>query len=146
MNDTIAAASRIYLDANCIIYFVEQSDARQTAVAELIRFAMEHDRSMVCSEIGVAECLYGAFKTGNAGLEATYNEFFYDIALFELCPVDGERAKAAARLGAEKGLKLVDALHFLAAIELECDVFVTNDARFRSSHGVQVVQLDDLVG
>jgi hypothetical protein len=55
MNEAIAAASRVYLDANCIIYFIERSDAWQTAVAALIRFAAENDRGMACSEIGVAE-------------------------------------------------------------------------------------------
>lgn len=145
MIEALAAAARIYLDANCIIYFVERSDERQAAITELIRSATQNGQTLACSEIGVAECLYGAFKLQDAALEATYHEIFYDIALLELCPVDGERSKAAARLGAEKALKLVDALHFAAAIEMQCDVFVTNDARFRSSYGIQVMQLDDLI-
>jgi predicted nucleic acid-binding protein len=144
MNKTIAKAAKIYLDANCIIYFVERADELQSKVAELIRFAAENDKELACSEVGVAECLYGAFKSKNPELEATYNEIFYDIALFELCPLDGERIKAAAKLGAEKSLKLVDAMHFLAAIEVKCDVFVTNDERFSSSHRIQVLQLRDL--
>ena len=144
MNKAIEAASKIYLDANCIIYFVERTDELQARIAQLISYAGEHEQGLACSEIGVAECFYGAFKIGNQALEATYNDIFYNIALFELCPLDGDRAKEAARLGADKSLKLVDATHFLAAIELQCDVFVTNDARIRSSHGVHVVQLKDL--
>ena len=144
MNKAIEAASKIYLDANCIIYFVERADELQARIASLISYCADHGQGLACSEVGVAECFYGAFKMGSDALEATYSEIFYDIALFELCPLDGERAKDAARLGAEKSLKLVDALHFLAAIELECSVFVTNDVRFRSSHGVHVVQLKDL--
>lgn len=144
MNKAIETASKIYLDANCIIYFVERTDELQARIAQLISYAGEHELGLACSEIGVAECLYGAFKMANQALEATYNDIFYNIALFELCPLDGDRAKEAARLGADKSLKLVDATHFLAAIELKCDVFVTNDARIRSSHGVQVVQLKEL--
>jgi len=41
-------------------------------------------------------------------------------------------------------LKLVDAAHFLAAVENQCDVFITNDARLRSSHGVEVIQVATL--
>jgi predicted nucleic acid-binding protein len=144
MNKAIEEASKIYLDANCIIYFVERADALQAKVAELIRYATDHGQGLACSEIGIAECLFGAFKMASDALEATYNEIFYDIALFDLCPLDGERAKQAAKLGAEKSLKLVDAMHFLAAIETQCDVLVTNDSRIRSSHGVRVVQLGDL--
>lgn len=144
MNKAIEAASKIYLDANCIIYFVERADVLKERIAEVIDYAADHGKSLVCSEIGVAECLYGAFKLENAELQGAYNEIFYDIALFELCPVDGQRTKDAAKLGAEMSLKLIDAVHFLAAIELGCDVFVTNDERIRSSYGVQVVQLKDL--
>lgn len=144
MNEGIEKASKIYLDANCIIYFVERSDALQTKIVDLIRYSADKQQGLACSEVGVAECFYGAFKLGSSSLEATYNEIFYDIALFELCPLDGRRATDAARLGAEKSLKLVDALHFLAAVEMQCDVFVTNDDRIRSSHGVRVVQMKDL--
>jgi predicted nucleic acid-binding protein len=94
--------------------------------------------------LGIAECLYGAYKLNSDELEARYNEIFYDIALFEIAPVNGEQWKAAARVGARDGLKLVDALHFVAAVECQCAVFVTNDARFRSSDGVKVVAATSL--
>ena len=116
----------------------------QGRVAKAIQFAGENDRNLVCGEVGVAECLYGAFKAKSRELEAAYHESFYDIGLLELCAVNGDSLNAAAKIGAEKGLKLVDALHFVAAMEMECDIFVTNDERFRSNHGVKVVQLRDL--
>lgn len=144
MNSALATASRIYLDANCLIYFVERADGLQEKISTFIRNAVEGGRGLVCSEVGLAECLYGAFKAKSAELEAAYREIFFDIALFEICPLDGERAISAAKLGAEKSLKLVDAIHFLAALECGCEVFLTNDERIRSSHGVSVVRLKDL--
>jgi len=110
----------------------------------VIEIAVNSSVPIFVSEIGVAECFYGAFKRKSAELEAKYNEMFYEIALFELLPIDGERALLAARIGAEKGLKLVDALHFCAAVEANCSIFITNDRRFFSSHGVSVVQVKDL--
>ena len=145
MNRAIAAASKIYLDANCIISFIERSDAFQQKIAELIRFATDQELGLACSEIGIAECLFGAFKFKSDDLAGVYHELFYDIALFELGPIDGERAIVAAQLGAEKSLKLIDALHFLCAIDMQCDVFVTNDERVHSSHGIKVVYLKDLI-
>jgi predicted nucleic acid-binding protein len=75
---------------------------------------------------------------------AIRNALFYQAALFMLVPVEGERLEDAARIGASQGLKLIDAIHLLAAIETECDIFITNDGRFRSSHGAQVVQISEL--
>jgi predicted nucleic acid-binding protein len=144
MNELYRRASRLYLDANALIYFVERADMRQAKIAEAVAWAVDSGTPIVVSEVGVAECLYGAYKLGNAALEARYLEIFNDVALFEIAPVDGERLKAAARMGAQKGLKLVDALHFLAALESQCDVFITNDARFRYSHGIEVVHVEQL--
>jgi predicted nucleic acid-binding protein len=144
MSDAYQRASRLYVDSNVLIYFVERADTRQAKIADAIAWAVQAGVAIVVSEIGVAECLYGAYKLQSAALEARYLEIFDEIALFEIAPVDGERLKAAAKLGAQKGLKLVDALHFLAAVENQCNVFVTNDLRFRSSHGVEVVQVATL--
>lgn len=75
----IEGISKLYMDANCIIYFVERSDALQQKISDLLLYAAEHSIGIGCSEIGIAECLYEAFKLGNPALEATYHEIFYDI-------------------------------------------------------------------
>ena len=145
MTSDFEAASKIYLDANCIIYFIERADKYQEKMKDLIGFATDKGIGLACSEIGIAECLYGAFKLGSEALAGVYHEVFYEIGLFELSPVNGERAIAAAQLGAEKSLKLIDALHFHAALEMHCDIFLTNDERIQSSHGMTVVQLKNLL-
>ena len=144
MNEVIRSASRIYLDSNALIYFVERSDALQKKVGAVIAWAIDAKAAIVVSEIGIAECLHGAYKLQNAALEETYNEIFYTIALFDIAPVDGALVKAAAKIAAEKALKLVDAIHFLTAVETRCEVFLTTDRRFHSSHTVEVVQIDEL--
>ena len=144
MNKLLHSASRIYLDTNVLIYFVERTDALQVKIAQLFDSSVMSSIQIFMSEVGVAECLYGAFKRKSAALEAKYNEIFYEIGLFDLLPLDGARAVFAAKIGAEKGLKLVDALHFCAALEANCSIFITNDARFKSSHEVQVLQIADL--
>jgi predicted nucleic acid-binding protein len=140
----IAQARQLYLDANLIIYFFEREDDLQEKVALIFSQAVLAGTPIVVSEIGVAECLYGAFRLQSEALENKYREFFYDLPLIRVEPVDGEKLIAAAALGASKGLKLVDAVHFAAAVKTGCDVLVTNDRRFRSSHGVTIVQLGDI--
>ncbi len=144
MNETIAAATRIYLDSNALIYFVERFEDLQRKVAGLIEHSVRSNKTLVMSEIGICECLCGARKMGSVALEERYREIFEDIALFEIVPLDGQRARAAALIGAEKGLKLVDAIHFVAAMERNCTVYATNDGRIRSSHGIEAIRIDAL--
>jgi predicted nucleic acid-binding protein len=143
MNKHLESASRIYLDANALVYFIERSDELQEKIGRVVEFAVRADKPIYMSDIGVAECLYGAYKAQDADLEQKYNEVFYEAALFALVPVDSELIKNAARLGARHGLKLVDAVHFLTAVENACDVFITNDARC-SLDGVRVLAVVDL--
>jgi len=144
MIETIANASRLYFDTNVLIYFVEGSEELSRPLRKLMEFARDAKLPMTMSEIGVAECLYGAYKLKSAALAAHYREIFDEIALFDLVPVDGERLRRAAQLGAEKGLKLIDVVHFLATVDTRCDVFVTGDSRIRSSRGVLVATIDAL--
>ncbi len=144
MNEAVRRAGKIYLDANVIIYFVEQAAAWQPKLQSLLEHAIEHDVGLFVSDAGIAECLYGAFKARSAELEARYRQLFFELPLFRRVAVDSERIFAAARLGAEHGLHLVDAIHFLAAMETGCEIFLTNDGRFRSSHDVEVVPLKTL--
>ena len=116
----------------------------QAKIGAKLASTVEGGQSIVFSEIGVAECPYGASKLGSAELEAQHLEIFANSAIFDIVPVDGERLKAAARLGARKGPKLIDAVHFAAAIERKCEVFLTDDERIRSSNGVAVMRVSDL--
>ena len=38
-------------------------------------------------------------------------------------------------------LKLVNAIHFVSALEAKCDVFVTADTKFKSSAAMRVVRI-----
>lgn len=51
----------------------------------------------------------------------------------------------AARLRAEIGLAVPDALHAATALRADCALFVTNDTDFRRVHDLPVVVLDDLL-
>lgn len=144
MNERISSAASIYLDANALIYFIERSDDLQAKVGGVIAHAVENNIPLFVSEIGIAECLYGTYKNGRESLTSEYQELFYEIALFQILPTDGPKLIAAAKIGAEKRLKLVDAVHFHSAIDAGCDLFLTNDTRFSSSHDVEVIGLTDL--
>ena len=47
----------------------------------------------------------------------------------------------SALLAGERSLKLIDAMHWHAAVSNRCEFFVTNDLGFKSAGAMQVVQL-----
>ncbi len=116
MHKLVQSASRIYFDTNAIIYYVERNDDCAEKIREVIYYAIKTYIPIFVSEVGVAECLYGAYKLKSDALVEKYNDIFYDIGLFSLIPIDGDHAIAAAKTGADYGLKLIDAIHFFAAI------------------------------
>ena len=125
-------ARRVYFDTNAIIYFIEGSGTAQTKIADVWFALMARGVRIFISEISVAECLHGAFRRESFALEQAYTRLFFEDAEFELWPVGLASLLAAARIGALHRLKLVDAIHFQAATDSGCEVFLTNDHRFRS--------------
>jgi predicted nucleic acid-binding protein len=137
-------ASRAYFDANSVVYFIEANPQFQEKIFELWRGLIVQNANFVTSETCVAECLYGAFKRQSQVLEKSYERLFFEERAFDIHPVDLETVIDSARLGASLGLRLLDAVHFRTAAATQCDIFVTNDRRFRSSHGLRIVQIGEL--
>ena len=46
-------------------------------------------------------------------------------------------------LAGELGMKLIDAMHLHTAIANRCDFLFTHDQNFKSSKGVELIQLQD---
>ena len=59
-------------------------------------------------------------------------------------PVDADVAERAADLRSRYKLKLPDALQIAAALETNCEAFLTNDIGLRSVTDLRVLVLDDL--
>ena len=135
---------RAYFDANSVIYFIEANPEFYSKISSLWYALIERNTTFVTSEICVAECFYGAFRRQSEVLENGYDRLFFEERTFDIRAVDLDTLVGAARLGADLGLRLIDAVHFRTALASQCDIFVTNDRRFRSSHGVRVVQIAEL--
>lgn len=144
MNSVLAGARKICIDANVVIYFVEGSVAFQDMAEQVFAFADENSIPLLASEIAVAECLYGAHRLERPELAEKYQWIFRESDMIRLIPVEIEICEAAARIGAQNRLKLVDAIHLATAATAGCDVFVTNDKGIKSTGALQVIQLSGL--
>lgn len=144
MNRVFADAHKIYIDANIVIYLIEGHADFQDQAENILAYAIENDILLMTSEVAVAECLYGAHRLDRNGVVEKYELFFRDTDLIHLVPIDLGTCKAAAKIGAENRLKLIDAIHIASAVAVDCDIFITNDKGIRPIAGIRVVQLSTL--
>jgi predicted nucleic acid-binding protein len=130
----------IYLDSNIVIYFVEgRSPFRESAEA-VVAGAQALGNRLMTSELTVAECLYRPYKDRDTRKIEFYESLFGSGAL-DLYPLSGALIIQAAKDGGALGLKLMDAVHYLSALEAGCDQLVTADRRFKSTRYLEVVNL-----
>ena len=134
----------IYMDSSALIYSVERNEPYLTLLAPVWQQAEVGQFVVVCSELAVAETLVRPIREGNADLEAAFRAVFAAPEV-QLVPVARYLWEDAARLRAETGLKIPDALHAATALRAGCALFITNDTDFRRVRELPTVVLDDLL-
>ncbi len=143
-NPALNGLTRVYFDANSLIYYVEGAVAFQNKMAALFQYLMETEAQFITNELAVAECLYGAYRDKRLDLEQSYRKLVFDTGAFEVAPIDFALLDRAAKTGAELGLKLIDATHVCSAIAFDCEAIVTNDRGFKTSSGLRIIKVSDL--
>ena len=132
------AQARIYVDSNIWIYFLEGHPAFAPEVRALFLAADKASARLLTSEIAIAECLIKPAKDRDQLKIAAYDTLF-TRPVVEILPIDGALTRRAALAGGALGLKLVDAIHYVSALEAGCGYFLTGDSRFRSGPDLTVV-------
>lgn len=134
----------VYLDANILIYVVEGLFGFGAVVYDITRAIAGSDFHAVTSELSLAEVLVVPFRTGNDEDEATYMTMLSGRETIRVQPVESGILLDAARVRAETGSRLPDAIHLATARATRCDVFLTNDIRLRAPADVTIVTLAEL--
>ena len=131
---------RVYLDAAPVIYLIE----RVAPFDNLVRTYLTTGQvTLVASEITRLESRTRPIRENQIALLANFDGFFA-TQVSEIVPLDRAVIDAATRIRAEHGFRTPDAIHLAAAMETQCDVFLTNDRRLASFQGISVVLVDDL--
>jgi len=139
--DKISGSSVVYIDTNIFVYFVEAAPDFFQKVKELFEHIAAVGARLVTSEITIAECIYRPSQENDAALVSVYEMLFEQSGEIGLVPLDGALAKRTAATGGGLGLKLIDAVHYISALESGCDFFVTSDAAFRSGPQMAVLRI-----
>ncbi len=137
--------SRVYFDVNPIIYFIEQNTQFAEAVTPV--FEMIGDGSILAftSELSLTEILIKPIRDNLNQVIQAHKELLLDPELFTLVSPNQDTFLVAAELGGKSSMRTPDAIHMACAIESKCKYFITNDKGIKSTGGVTVVQIMELV-
>lgn len=126
----------VFLDANPVIYFVEQPPIWGVKAKTRIAALIASGEMLAVTDIVRMECLVGPFKQQDAKSEGDFRAFFSSDVL--ILPITARVGENAARIRATYGLKPLDSLHLAAAIEHGCTLFITNDGRLSSFPSIPI--------
>jgi predicted nucleic acid-binding protein len=133
-------SQNVYFDANIFIYLLEGSDNYSQSLSDITSLIANNQISVVCSDLVYTEMLPYHAKRNNHKAIAHIIDFLDN---FQIVRLSREIAIHAGILRGETGMKTPDALHVATAINQQCDIFLTNDARVYTPHNMQCVLLSD---
>jgi len=120
---------RVYVDANIIIFVVEEPTPLSAGQFALFRAVEEGLVRAVTSELSLTECLVHPLTTNDIELASTYERLLSSETGLELVPVSREILIGAAHVRARQKLKTPDAIHLASAVSTGATVFLTDDRR-----------------
>jgi predicted nucleic acid-binding protein len=125
---------RVDLDSAPIIYLVE--DILPYTPALVSRLSAPN-MIQVCSELSRLECRVKPIRDGEEALLAAFDSYFGGI-VNEVLPLSCQVLERATLLRARYGFRIPDAIHLAAAIDGDCDLFLTNDSQLARCQEITV--------
>lgn len=133
----------VAVDTAIFIYLVEEHPLFLSAARSLFLKADQDGLEIVTSAVTLLEVLVVPYRAGNDALAARYEAILTNSRGVRLLEIDQAQLRMAARLRAAHHIRTPDALQLAAALTAGCSSLVTNDRRFPSVPGLQVLQLSD---
>lgn len=137
-------AGPIALDSAIFIYFIERHPEWRDVVRPIFKLGADGDRSLITSELTLAEVLVVPYRVGDLALAERYEALLTRSSGLSMIPVDQRTLRVAAQLRALYGLKTPDAIQIATALSTGSTSFVTNDRRLPEIPGLRIVQLSEL--
>lgn len=134
------AGQRVYIDANVVIYLVQDFAELREAIDEFAALLADRELSAVTSELTLMETLVRPLRRADADEIEAYKGLLQRSGAFELVPVSSSILMEAARLRAELNLKTADAIHAASAASSGCSILLSNDRGLKVPPPLQLVR------
>lgn len=131
----------VYLDTAPLIYYLEENATHSSYLNQLFKKNEAGEFIFYSSVVTLTEVLTLPFRQGNVELAEQYQYFLSETQTLKLIPVNLPIAKLAAKLRAEYGIRMPDAIHLATATEIKADWFLTNDIALKKIKGLNVITL-----
>lgn len=136
---SLPVGARVTVDSAPIIHLLEDHPKLATRFAPVFDAAARGDLSIVVSTVTLAEVMAGPLRAGNEILAARYHEGMRRSRNWEIVPVTEEIAALAARIRAERRLRLPDAIQVATAVATGSVALVTHDIDFSAVREIGII-------
>ena len=137
---------RVYVDTNIFIYFLERHERYFDYVLPFFQAFNDGVSIAYTGDAVVAETLYKPYQINDTLRVSEFKAFFNDDEFITVLPHSKKVFELAAELSPQRGMKLIDALHYATAALAGCKFILTNDHGFTSDEAMEIVYLEDLFG
>ena len=140
MNGISVTTSRIYLDSNAVIRFIESAETTIGSVFDRARIGLVR---IFTSELTLAEVLVAPFRNAEHELVAAYDEFLKGDDLMTVVPIDRTILFQSANFRAVSGTRTPDSIHVATAMATHCDLFISSDKRLKMPDSILRLSVED---
>ena len=134
----------IFIDTAPIIYYIEAHPQFGPLMKEIVDAFQVGKIEAFSSVLTLTEVLPKPVEAGDVELAKRFSEFLKFVKNNSLIEISETMADRAGRLrGRYSGLRTVDAVQISAAMEVQADAFLTNDARLKKIKEIKMLVLKD---
>ena len=144
--EQLSSVARLFMDTAPIIYFIEEHPRYLPSMDQVFQLVDSGALQIVTSPITLAECLVLPLRQGDTGIVQAFTDLLAGGPSTHFHPIEQRAGELAARLRAQYGLSLPDALQVAVAIDAGCDAFLTNDMELSRVTDLHVLVLEAFAG
>ena len=144
LSDDIAQINTIFIDTAPIIYYIEAHPQFGPLVKTIIDALQAEKFIAFSSVVTLTEVLPKPIEAGDEKLARRFAEFLKFGRNINLIEISESIAEKAGRLRGEYShLRTIDAIQMSAALDIDADIFLTNDATLKKIKEINVLVLKD---
>ena len=140
---TLKNGRAVYLDANILIYLLEDYPQYRSSLDNLLSLIETGEVKAHTSQLSLAEILVKPYKDEAHEAVEQYKALFDVPQFLTVHQVTSDILIKAAEIRSRSSIKLLDAIHIATTQFSNCNIIITNDRALKKIEQIEVVSLDD---